>query len=278
MILLQAGVGGQSGVGGVQVDPSVLFESVVVLLAAYLLARVGTVAISALAERVPRRRIAIKMFTPVLKFLIYVLAAYLIAGPLLQLSSTQVLAVSGLIGAALGFGLKDLFAGVIGGLVIITEKPYRVGDKVAIGDHYGEVTGIGLRATTLTTADDTAVVVPNATMFSANVANANAGAPEMLVVAEVAVARSADVGRAMDVVEEALITSKYVFVDEDHPVAVVVEDDAYYRTITGKAYVADLRDEFAFSSDVTERALAAFEAEGIESPERRAERVTRESS
>jgi len=278
VILLQAGVGGQSGVGGVQVDPSVLFESVVVLLAAYLLARVGTVAISALAERVPRRRIAIKMFTPVLKFLIYVLAAYLIAGPLLQLSSTQVLAVSGLIGAALGFGLKDLFAGVIGGLVIITEKPYRVGDKVAIGDHYGEVTGIGLRATTLTTADDTAVVVPNATMFSANVANANAGAPEMLVVAEVAVARSADVGRAMDVVEEALITSKYVFVDEDHPVAVVVEDDAYYRTITGKAYVADLRDEFAFSSDVTERALAAFEAEGIESPERRAERVTRESS
>ncbi|MFB6234040.1 MAG: mechanosensitive ion channel family protein [Halopenitus sp.] len=278
MILLQAGVGGQSGVGGVQLEPSILFESVVVLLAAYLLARFGTVAISALAERVPRRRIAIKMFTPVLKFLIYGLAAYFIAGPLLQLSSTQVLAVSGLLGAALGFGLKDLFAGVIGGLVIITEKPYRVGDKVEIGDHYGEVTGIGLRSTTLTTADDTAVVVPNATMFSANVANANAGAPEMMVVVEVAVARSADVDRATDIVEEALITSKYVFVDDDHPVAVVVEDDAYYRTIKGKAYVSDLRDEFAFSSDVTERTLAAFEAEGIESPVLRAERTRPESS
>lgn len=268
----------QAGVGGVELDPSVLLESVVVLLAAYLLARFGTVAVSAVAERVPRRRIAIKMFTPALKFLIYGLAAYLIAGPLLQLSSTQVLAVSGLLGAALGFGLKDLFAGVIGGLVIISEKPYRVGDKVTIGNHYGEVTGIGLRATTLTTADDTAVVVPNATMFGANVANANAGAPEMMVVVEVAVASGADVDRATEIVEEALITSKYVFVDDDHPIAVVVEDDAYYRTIKGKAYVADLRDEFAFSSDVTERTLAAFEAEGIDSPELRAEQVRPESS
>ncbi|MFB6304741.1 MAG: mechanosensitive ion channel family protein [Haloferacaceae archaeon] len=237
------------------------------LLVAYLAARAGTAAISALAERVPRRRIAIKMFIPVAKFLIYGGAVYLIAGRLLRLSTAQVLAVSGLLGAALGFGLKDLFAGVVGGLVIITEKPYRVGDKVEIGDHYGEVTGIGLRATTLTTPDDTAVRVPNAALFDTNVANANAGAPEMLVAVEVAVAPSADVGQATDVVEEALVTSKYVFVDDDHPVAVVVEDRTYYRSITGKAYVADLRDEFAFSSDVTERCLAAFEERGIETPE-----------
>lgn len=247
-------------------DLPVLLNSVAVLLAAYLVARLGTAAISAIAERVPRRRIAIKMFVPVTKFLVYGVAVYLVAGPLLRLSTAQVLAVSGLLGAALGFGLKDLFAGVIGGLVIIAEKPYRVGDKVSIGDRYGEVTGIGLRAMTLTTPNDTSVRVPNATLFDSNVANANAGDPEMLVAVELAVARGADVERATDIVEEALVTSKYVFVDDDHPVAVVVEDDAYYRTVTGKAYVADLRDEFAFSSDVTERALAAFDEEGIETP------------
>lgn len=261
-----------------RVEPLILLNSAVVLLLAYLVARFSSIAISAIAERVPRRRIAIKMFMPVTKFLIYGVAIYLIAGPLLQLSTTQVLAVSGLLGAALGFGLKDLFAGVIGGLVIITEKPYRVGDKVEIGDHYGEVTGIGLRATTLTTPDDTAVRVPNVTLFNENVANANAGDPEMMVVVEVAVARSADVGRATDIVEEALITSKYVFVDDDHPIAVVVEDRAYYRTIKGKAYVADLRDEFAFSSDVTERSLAVFEEEGIETPVTPPGGVTTESS
>ncbi|MFB6301735.1 MAG: mechanosensitive ion channel family protein [Haloferacaceae archaeon] len=254
----------------------ILLNSALVLLVTYLVARAGTAAIAALAERVPRRRIGIKMFIPVFKFLIYGVAVYLIVGPLLQLSTTQVLAVSGLLGAALGFGLKDLFAGVIGGLVIITEKPYRVGDKVEIGDHYGEVTGIGLRATTLTTPDDTAVRVPNARLFSENVANANAGAPEMMVVVEVAVAPSADVGRAADIVEEALITSKYVFVDDSRSVAVVVEDQGYYRTIKGKAYVADLRDEFAFASDMTERSLVAFEKEGIETPDPAVGRATTE--
>ena len=49
--------------------------------------------------------------------------------------------------------------------------------------------------------------------------------------------------------------------------SVLVEDESYYRTIRGKAYVADLRDEFAFASDVTERSMAAFASEGIEMPE-----------
>ena len=244
----------------------VLLNSAAVLVGAYVLARLSTVVISALAERVPRQRIAIKMAIPVVKFLTYGVAVYFIAGPLLQLSTTQLLAVSGLLGAGLGFGLKDLFAGVVGGLVIITEKPYRVGDKVTINDHYGEVTGIGLRATTLTTPDDTAVRVPNATLFTANVANANAGNPEMMVVAELTVADAADVERATEIVEEALVTSPYVYVSEDHPVAVVVTDEGWYRTVKGKAYVTDLRDEFAFSSDVTERSLAAFDDEDIDSP------------
>ncbi|MEF8853379.1 MAG: mechanosensitive ion channel domain-containing protein [Haloarculaceae archaeon] len=165
-----------------------------------------------------------------------------------------------MLGAALGFGLRDLFAGVVGGLVIPTERPYQV------GDHYGEVTNIGLRSTTLRTPDDNAVRVPDASLFTSNVSNANDGRPEMMAVVEVSIAPGADLDRATDVVEEAMVTSRYVFVDDDHPVAVRVEDENYYRTVRGKAYVADLRDEFAFTSDVTERSLAAFEEYGIETP------------
>ncbi|GCF14289.1 hypothetical protein Harman_22240 [Haloarcula mannanilytica] len=54
--------------------------------------------------------------------------------------------------------------------------------------------------------------------------------------------------------------------DDDHPAVVRVEDGTYYRTVRRKAYVADLRDEFAFTSDVTERTLAAFDREGIDTP------------
>ncbi len=261
MIVLQAGA------EGVTLDPWLVVNAVAVLVAAYLVSRLATFVLTVLAERSPRRRITVKMLAPLASFLVYGTAVYLVLGPLVQLSTSQLLAVSGLLGAALGFGLKDLFASVIGGLVIITERPYRVGDKVEIGDHYGEVTGIGLRATTLRTPDDTAVTVPNAALFTSNVANANDGRPEMMVVVEVAVAPGADLDRTTDIVGDALVTSRYVYVDEDHPVAVLVEDGTYYRMVRGKAYVADLRDEFAFASDVTERALAAFEEEGLETPE-----------
>nr|WP_305882986.1 mechanosensitive ion channel domain-containing protein [Halobellus rarus] len=238
-----------------------------VLVAAYLTARVVGYVLTAVVEHIPRRRISIKILVPITRVLIYGTAAYLVFGPLLQLSAAQLLAVSGLFGAALGFGLKDLFAAIIGGLVLVTERPYQVGDKVTIDGDYGEVTDIDLRATTLRTPDDSAVSVPNATMFTANVSNANDGQPEMMVVVELAVTASADVDRASTIVKEAMVTSKYVYVDDDHPFAVLVEDESYYRTIRGKAYVADLRDEFAFASDVTERSMAAFASEGIEIPE-----------
>jgi len=257
----------QAGPEGVPLDPWLVVNAVVVLVVAYLVSRFATFVLSAIAERSPRRRITIKMLGPVASFLVYGTAVYLVLVPLVQLSTSQLLAVSGLFGAALGFGLRDVFAGIIGGLVLVIERPYRVGDKVEIGDDYGEVTGIGLRSTTLRTPDDTAVRVPNAALFTSNVANANDGRPEMMVVVEVAVAPGADLDRATDIVGDALVTSKYVYVDEDHPVAVRVEDGTYYRTIRGKAYVADLRDEFAFASDVTERTLEAFENHGLETPE-----------
>jgi len=256
----------QTPVEAVPLDVWTLFNAVLTLVGAYLLAQLVRFGLSALAERSPTRRVTIKLFIPIVSFIFYATAVYIVLGPLLQLSATQLLAVSGLLGAAIGFGLKDLFAGVIGGVLLITERTYRVGDKVELGTDYGEVTGIGLRATTLQTADDTQITVPNATLFTDAVANANDGSPEMLVVVPVSVAPDADLERAKQIMREALVTSQYVYVDDDHPIAIRIDDQTYYRTVRGKAYVADLRDEFAFKSDVAERVLTAFEREGIETP------------
>jgi small-conductance mechanosensitive channel len=252
---------------GLRVDPGTVTQAVLVLVVAYVLARLVAAGLSAVAERAGDRRITVKVFVPLAKFAVYAVAVASILGPVLRLDSAQLVAAGGLLGAALGFGLKDLFAGVIGGLVVVFERPYRVGDKVTLGEHYGEVTDVGLRATRLVTPDDTEVVVPNHTVFDDSVANTNAGEPEMLAVAELHVAPTADRDRAAEIVREAALTSPFVHLSDEHPVTVVVEDEPYHTTIRGKAYAADLRDEFLFTSDVTRRALAAFDVEGIERPE-----------
>jgi small-conductance mechanosensitive channel len=249
---------------GLRVDPATVAGAVAVVVVAVLLARAVRVALSTLADRFVARGPAFRLAIPLAKFLIYGVAAYSILGPLFRLSQTQALAFSGVLGAAVGFGLKDLLANVVGGLVVVLETPYQVGDRIELGEHYGEVVDIGVRATRLRTPDDDLVAVPNYLAITDPVANANAGAPEMLVVTEVFVANDADLDRARTVVEEAVYTSRHLA--PERPVTVLVEDHPRYRAVRAKAYVNDLDAQFAFESDVTRRALRRFDDEGIPSP------------
>lgn len=247
-------------------DPDVFLKALAILVLTYVAARLTNTLLSAVADRLVAQRFRVTLLIPVAKFLIYGVGLYAVATLLFELSTTQLVAFSGLFGAALGLGLKDLLADVFGGLVLVAEQPYRIGDKVSIGEYYGEVVGIGIRSTKLVTVNDTLVTVPNYLFFDTSIANANAGNAEMLVVVEFFIDTKSDVGTARRIVEDAIATSQYVYVADDLPIEVFVEDNLNYRVIRGKGYVNDLRNELAFKTDVTERVLDEFAAQGIESP------------
>ncbi|WP_227130873.1 mechanosensitive ion channel family protein [Halorubellus salinus] len=245
---------------------NLLLEAVPILVFAYLLAKLTSTLLSGVADRFVAARFRVTVLIPVFKLAIYGTAVYFAFSLLFDLTENQLLALSGVMGAAVGFGLKDLLADLVGGLVLVAEQPYQIGDKVAIGEYYGEVVDIGLRSTSLVTPNDNLVTVPNYLFFNESIANGNAGAAEMLVTVEFYVDPESDAARARELVEEAMLTSQYVYVTDDLPHEVLLDDDVHYRKITGKAYVNDLRNEFPFRTDVTKRALAAFDREGIESP------------
>ncbi len=260
-------VGNTSSVGdSIGVDPAVLVNAALVVVVAYLLGRGVSTGLRGVADRFLANRFRITLLIPLVKFLVYGSAIYIVISLLFELSSTQILAFSSLLGAALGLGLKDLLADVIGGLVLVAEQPYQIGDKVQIGEHYGEVTNIGIRSTQLLTPTDTLVSVPNYTFFNESIANANAGQAEMLVTVEFYIDPKSDAREARQIVEDALVSSQYVYIADEYPVEVHLEDDLHYRTITGKAYVNDLRNELRFKTDVTDRVFEEFSQRGIESP------------
>ncbi len=256
----------QNQASDVPVSPGTLLKAVTVLLLAYLLARLTSYLLTTAADRLATHRFRVTLLVPIAKLAIYGAGAWVVIRLLFDLSTTQLVAFSGLLGAALGLGLKDLVADLLGGLVLVAEQPYQIGDKVSIDDYYGEVVDIGVRSTTLVTPGDTLVTVPNYLFFDESIANANAGNAEMLVTVEFFVDPETDVEHAREIVEEALITSPYVYVTDDLPAEVLVEDDLYYRTLTGRAYVTDLRKELHFRSDVTRRVLDRFSEAGIRSP------------
>lgn len=257
----------QSVPGESQFTVGNVLNAALVLGLAYVVATAADLLLTRAADRLVQHRFRVALFIPVVKFLIYGTAIYVVFSFLFDLTQAQLVAFAGLFGAALGFGLKDLVADVIGGIVLVLEQPFQVGDKVSLGDHYGEILDIGVRSTTVRTPEDDVVVVPNFTLFNGSVVNATTGNAEMLVIVEFYISTEADVGRAIDVVEDALLTSPFVYVSDANPATVVVEDDLHYRTLRGKAYINDLRNEVAFKTDVTERVVETFSREGIASPD-----------
>ncbi len=82
----------------------------------------------------------------------------------------------GLTSLALGFALKDILSNFVSGLLILTLRPFQLGDQIIIGETEGSVERIELRATQIRTYDGRRVLVPNAETFTSRVTN-NTAAP-----------------------------------------------------------------------------------------------------
>jgi MscS family membrane protein len=93
-----------------------------------------------------------------------------------NLDLTAWLASAGIIGVAVGFAAKDSLANVFGGVSIMADAPYKLGDYLLIeSGERGEVTDIGLRSTRLRTRGDIQIVVPNAIMANTKIVNESGG-------------------------------------------------------------------------------------------------------
>ena len=245
----------------------VVLQIIVLAVVSYIFVRIVVSILFRLSERFESHRVHIRMIAPLFKMVVYLIAIYYIASYVLALSSNQLVAFSALTGAIIGFGLKDLFADVVGGIVIMLESTYHVGDQIRMGDYYGEVIDIGLRSTQLRTPDDNIVSVPNNLIFIESVASGNYGKSEMMVITDMFIDPQSDAYLAMKISEEAAFTSKYIFLDDKHGVTVLLNEFPSHLRVRIKAYVNDLRYEFEFRSDITRRSWKAFAQHGIKAPE-----------
>jgi len=108
----------------------------------------------------------------------------------LRWSSIQWLVAA--LGVGLGFGLQEIVANFVCGLIILFERPFRVGDVVTIGEQTGKVTRIQIRATTVTDWDRRELIVPNKEFITGQLINWSLSDPITRVVVPVGVAYGSD--------------------------------------------------------------------------------------
>ena len=248
-------------------NPFWIIQSIGILVIPYIVVWALDLGLKILSEQLGTKRHILAMVIPVLKIILYIMALYLIVSPLLHLGFAEFAVLSGLVGAGIGFGLKDLVADIVAGFIIIIEKPYQIGDKIQIGNDYGEVVDIGLIQTVIITPGDSRVSIPNYSAITNSVSSANAGASEMMVITDLYISYDSDLQEAIRLLSETLITSRYIYVSETRPYTILVENLPLFRKITAKAYVNDLRHEFIFKSEITKRAWDAFQRANIKPPD-----------
>lgn len=236
----------------------------VVLGLAWVLIRILSWLLTGLAERSAKRRLFYMRFLPVARLVIYTFATWLIVAVVYGLDQNALLAVGAAVGVGVGFASQGILKDFLGGLIIIFDQPFQVGDKVRVGETYGEVMSIGLRATRLQTPDDSLVSVPNGAVVEGHVSNANSGALDCQVVVDLYLPGWVDPRAAREIAHSAAAMSKYTHLDK--PIVVLVKDEfreAFLTMIRVKAYVIDTRHEFVFASDVTETAKAEYLRRGM---------------
>ncbi len=158
-------------VGTLEISVDAIFDFIVILIATFIIVRVIRIFLD--MEVFPRVRLPRGIPGAISMVVRYILVA---VGIILAISSIGIDLgkfglLAGALGVGLGFGLQNIIANFVSGIILAFERPVQVGDTVQIADVYGNVQQIGVRSSTVKTFDGSEVIVPNADFISNSVTN-----------------------------------------------------------------------------------------------------------
>ncbi|MCF8266823.1 MAG: mechanosensitive ion channel family protein [Ignavibacteriales bacterium] len=234
--------------------------SLIFLVISYYVIKFITNLLNRFSEKSASYRITLKGFIPIFRISSWTIAIYIIIAGIIAPPVETVLLMTGSLGIAVGFAAQDLLKNIFGGMLVILDRPFQVGDKIEIGNYYGEVLSIGLRSVRIVTPDDSVVSIPNGEIMNQSVSNANTGAADCQVVAEMYLPAHVDTAEVRSIAIRAAQVSKYVYLNK--PVVVIIKSHALQNRavlkVRLKAYVLDIRYEFPFMSEMTEKTLKSL--------------------
>jgi potassium efflux system protein len=125
--------------------------------------------------------------------------AVMFAVSVLGIDLSNLAIIAGALSVGIGFGLQNVVNNFVSGLILLVERPIKVGDWVVVGEHQGYVKKISVRATEITTFDRAAVFIPNSSLISGAVVNRTYADKVGRVALPLAVAYETDPKRARDI-------------------------------------------------------------------------------
>lgn len=190
-----------------RIIPRVLAAGVVIAFF-WLLAR-GVRALLRLVFRRTVEDVTVESLVKQLTYYAIITLGFFVAVDALGFDPTTVAAGLGLSGLVLGFALKDILSNFVSGLLLLTLRPFRIGDQIVVGDLEGSVEKIELRATRLRAYDGRVMLVPNAEVFTSRIVN-NTADPLRRGAIDLWLGYDVDVKSALEVIRAATLRASGV--------------------------------------------------------------------
>ena len=129
---------------------------------------------------------------------VIIFVGFLLALSALGFEITKLTIMLSALGVGIGFGLQGVVNNFVSGLILLFERPVRVGDTIEIDGKWAEIKRIGLRATTVQTFDQADVIIPNADLVTNQVTNWTLSNRRVRLIIPVGVAYGSDVPLVME--------------------------------------------------------------------------------
>ena len=213
---------------------------------------------------------AFPLINRTVRFLVLALGAVL-ALDLLGLNIAPLLAGAGVMGLALSLAAKDTLSNLIAGVLLIMDRPFKVGDRIELWTApnetgtWGDVIEIGLRATKIRNPDNLVVIVPNSLIMVRDIVNYTMSGEDIRLRIPFSVAYESDVERAKVLLVDAAKQVEGVKLSPE-PIVIVRGFGPSDVQIQLRVWILEARMRRRIADEITGRAVNAFAEAGVEIP------------
>jgi small-conductance mechanosensitive channel len=173
--------------------------------------------------------------------------------------------IIGLLSVGIGFGLQNVTSNFISGLILLFERPIKIGDRITVGHTEGDVIAINMRSTTIRSLNNISIIVPNTEFISSQVINWSHGDPKVRLVVQVGVSYNSDLDAVIRALREVAEESPNVLKNPAPDVLFSGFGDSSWN-MELRVWLEDPKNYYSARSEINCAIVNKFRRYGIEIP------------
>lgn len=195
--------------------------------------------------------------------------------PELKTFGVSLFAGAGIIAAVIGFASQHAFSNIIGGIFLVMFKPFKVGDIISVGTHFGMVEDITLRHTVINGLENRRIVVPNATMSTETILNSSLTDEKVCMFIEIGISYDSSIDLAFAIMIDEAVKHPS-FLDGRKPeekeqgkpqvITRVISFGDSSVNLRAQVWASDPITGFNMKCDLLKSIKERFDQEGVEIP------------